>query len=60
MSIRDTALYFYNLACYEAQLGNLDEAKRLLKDCFSKDPQYREESMDDPDLEPVWISLATL
>jgi len=56
-SIRDTALYCYNLACYETQLGNLDEAKCLLKDCFARDPQYREESLDDPDLEPLWSSI---
>ena len=34
LSIRETALYFYNLACYEAQLGNVPEARQLLKVCF--------------------------
>lgn len=58
-SIRDTALYFYNLACYEAQLGNLDEAKRLLKQCFAKEYRYRQGALDDPDLEPLWTSLGT-
>jgi tetratricopeptide (TPR) repeat protein len=57
MSIRDTALFFYNLACYEAQLDNLVRANALLKECFKKEPYYRQESLDDPDLEPLWDSL---
>lgn len=56
-TIRETALYYYNLACYESQLGNLEAAKTLLKKCFSIDPTWREESLDDPDLEPLWASL---
>lgn len=56
-AIRDTAVFYYNLACYEAQLGNVDEAKQLLKQCFQKEPRYREEALDDPDLEPLWKSL---
>ena len=51
--IREEALYCYNLACYETQLGHLEEAKQLLKACFKKDPRFREESQDDPDLEPL-------
>jgi len=53
-SIRDTALYFYNFACYETQLGNLNEAKRLLKECFVKEPRYRKKSLSDSDLAPLW------
>lgn len=60
LPIRETALYYYNLSCYETQLGNLLEAKRLLKTCFAKDLRFREESLDDPDLEPLWASLATI
>lgn len=56
-SIRLTALYCYNLACYETQLGNLGIAKLLLQECFVKEPRYREEALDDPDLEPLWESL---
>lgn len=56
-SIRKTALYHYNRACYETQLGNLPEAKRLLTECFAIEPRYREESLDDPDLQPIWTAL---
>jgi len=58
MTIRDTALFYYNLACYETQLGHLDEAKLLLKECVVREPRYHKESLDDPDLEPLWESLA--
>lgn len=54
------ALYFYNLACYETQLGNLEEGRRLLKLCFRKDHGYRKGSARDPDLEPLWKSISKL
>jgi tetratricopeptide (TPR) repeat protein len=57
VKIRDTALYHYNLACYQAQLGNLGEAKKLLNKCFKKDKGFRQEALDDPDLKPLWDSL---
>jgi tetratricopeptide (TPR) repeat protein len=57
-SIRATALYHYNMACYETQLGNLDEAKRLLKICFEKSREYRKGAQGDPDLKPLWPWLA--
>jgi tetratricopeptide (TPR) repeat protein len=56
-AIRETALYCYNLACYEAQLGDRDKAKALLAECFKRDKSMREGALDDPDLEPVWDSL---
>jgi hypothetical protein len=56
-SLRETALFNYNLACYETQLGNLEQAKVLLKTCFEKDKDFREEALDDPDLAPLWDSI---
>jgi hypothetical protein len=56
-SIRETAQYSYNLACYEAQLGHPDKAKLLLNACFTKDKSMRQTALGDPDLEPVWDSL---
>lgn len=55
--LRTHAVYFYNLACYEAQLGNIAEAKRQLKTCFKLDKNYKAESLDDPDLEPLWRTI---
>lgn len=54
---RELAIYCYNMACYETQLGNLVHAQELLERCFVKDPRYRESSQDDPDLKPLWNSL---
>jgi tetratricopeptide (TPR) repeat protein len=47
-------LYHYNLACYEACLGNLDSARRYLKTAIGLHPPYREEALQDPDLKPLW------
>ena len=59
LPIRDTALYSYNLACYEAQLGELDTAKVLLDACFRKDKCFRLDALEDSDLEPLWRSLGS-
>ena len=53
------AVLHYNLACYECQLGNLTEAKARLEATFKLDRGYRETSLNDEDLEPLWNSLAT-
>lgn len=49
-SIRQEANYFYNLACYECVLGNVDDARQLLAQSFALDPKYREHAKTDPDL----------
>jgi tetratricopeptide (TPR) repeat protein len=48
----------FNLACYEAQLGNLDRAKAHLTRATKADKKFSVMAMDDPDLEPLWASLA--
>jgi predicted Zn-dependent protease len=45
--------YHYNLACYEAKLGNLAEAHAHLQTSFSLDRKFREFAKADPDLEPI-------
>jgi len=52
--LKDEAVYFYNMACYEAQLGNVKEAKRHLSVCFRMEKKFKAEALEDPDLEPVW------
>ena len=56
-AIRETAQYSYNLACYEAQLGNIAEAKRQLSIAFKMDQNFKADSLDDPDLEPLWSAI---
>ena len=47
----------YNLACYLAQLGRLDEARLSLKHAFVLNPKQRAVALEDPDLEPLWLEL---
>ena len=45
----------YNLACYSAQLGRLDESQEWLKRAMGIDAQtVQRVAMDDPDLKPLW------
>jgi tetratricopeptide (TPR) repeat protein len=48
----------FNLACYEAQLGNIDRARAHLTRATKADGKFSLMALDDPDLEPLWESLA--
>jgi hypothetical protein len=48
------AIFHYNLACYECQLGNLEAAKTRLKRTFELEPGYRVKALEDEDLAPLW------
>lgn len=52
-SLKQEPVFFYNLACYECQLGNLDGARTLLEKSFEMDKKYREFARTDPDLAPL-------
>lgn len=45
--------YHYNLGCYDAVLGNLDEASHHLETSFRMDKKFREIAKYDPDLKAV-------
>jgi predicted Zn-dependent protease len=47
------AVFHFNLACYEAQLGNLDDARVFLETAEGLDAQFTELAKSDPDLEPL-------
>jgi tetratricopeptide (TPR) repeat protein len=49
--------YHYNLGCYDAVLGNLDEASHHLETSFQMDRKFREIAKYDPDLQAVkdWL-----
>ena len=47
------------LACYEAQIGSLDRAKAHLKRATEIDAKFSLMALEDPDLEPLWVSLPT-
>ena len=46
-------VYFYNLGCYHAVLGNPEEAQNYLQMSFNLDAKFREIARYDPDLEGV-------
>lgn len=51
----------YNLACYECQLGRMEQAKLWLEKAFTlRDPKkIKLMALDDPDLEPLWKSIGS-
>lgn len=49
-SLKCEATYYYNLACYEAALGNLDAARTNLDVSFAMDRKLRDHALTDPDL----------
>lgn len=46
--------YYYNLGCYQAILGDLDDAKRLVKRSFELDQRLVEVARKDEDLKALW------
>lgn len=51
------SIYYYNLGCYEAHLGKLAEAERLVRQSFLLDENLRSVAAEDPDLEQIWPAL---
>jgi predicted Zn-dependent protease len=49
-ALKAEATYYYNLACYEARLGNLDDARAHLDVSFAMDKKLRDYAHTDPDL----------
>jgi hypothetical protein len=48
------AMFHFNIACYECQLGDLESAKVRLETAFALDAKYRRVGREDPDLQPLW------
>lgn len=49
-SLRKKAVFFYNLGCYSARLGHVEDALNFLERAFAKDPALRSSARKDPDL----------
>jgi tetratricopeptide (TPR) repeat protein len=56
--LRKDPTYHYNIGCYEAVLGNREEAKLSLKKSFALDETYREFAKKDPDLKAIRDEIA--
>lgn len=50
---RDYGLWNFHLACYEAQLGNPDEARRLLRHSLTLEPRLRSMAEHNSRLAPL-------
>jgi Flp pilus assembly protein TadD len=46
-------IYYYNMGCYDALLGNSKSARVHLLTSFKMDPSFREIAKKDPDLESI-------
>ena len=46
-------IYYYNMGCYDALLGNRKSAQVHLLTSFKMDPSFRDIAKKDPDLESV-------
>jgi predicted Zn-dependent protease len=46
-------IYYYNMGCYNALLGNVRDAKMHLQTSFKMDASFRELAKKDPDLKAI-------
>lgn len=46
-------IYYYNMGCYDALLGDLNAARRNLLTSFKMEPSFRDLAKRDPDLKSV-------
>ncbi len=59
-ALRTKPVYYYNLGCYHARLGDLEKALRLLSQSFEMDGSLRSHARKDPDLSMVRARLQSL
>jgi predicted Zn-dependent protease len=52
--IRRTGILHYNLACYEARLGDLSTARQCIKAAIQLNAAMRKNAKVDPDLQGLW------
>jgi len=53
-------IYYYNMGCYDALLGNVRDAKMHLQTSFKMDASFRELAKKDPDLKAVRAAAVML
>ncbi|MGH8094683.1 MAG: TPR end-of-group domain-containing protein [Chthoniobacterales bacterium] len=54
-ALRREPIYYYNLGCYEALLGQARDARRHLEISFQMDATFREIAKKDPDLKSLQV-----
>ncbi len=50
-------IFLFNLACYEAQLGDIERAKKHLGHAIELRGELRRVALEDEDLKPVWDAV---
>ena len=53
VSLLKEPIYYYNMGCYDALLGNVGEAKANLQISFKMDASFRDIAKRDPDLKAL-------
>lgn len=52
-ALKRKSVFFYNVGCYHARLGQIDEAMKMLRKSFELDAALRKSARRDPDLVSV-------
>jgi tetratricopeptide (TPR) repeat protein len=55
--LEQSSLFYYNLACYEALLGETTTALSTLQHAFAIDPDLKSTALADPDLKSIHDNL---
>jgi predicted Zn-dependent protease len=53
-ALRECAIFYYNLACYECQMGQVQAAWLLLERAVQLDTTFQQIAKTDRDLAPLW------
>jgi hypothetical protein len=53
----EVPIFLFNLACYEAQLGDIERAKKHLGHAIELRGELRRVALEDEDLKPVWDAV---
>ena len=56
-SLRKKSVYYYNVGCYQARLGQLDAAMETLQKSFEMESSLRKSARRDPDLQALKSQL---
>lgn len=52
--IRRTGILHYNLACYEAKLGDISTARQCIRAALELNSAFKKNARNDPDLDRLW------
>lgn len=59
VELREDPVFFYNLACYECNVGNFRLSRLLLDRSVDMDPEFYDFALIDTDLEALWEDLVS-